>query len=96
LLIVPLINTLVNCAVVVDVKVFVDVILGADTVVENVTLPVGMGPTIVHMKKHIIPIVTENWSDELVCEHTNPGIRINTVAQWGFVHYHLKELAIDE
>lgn len=64
--------------------------------VENVTLPAGMGPTMVHMKKHIIPIVTENWSDELVCEHTDPGIRINTVAQWGFVHYHLKELAIDE
>jgi hypothetical protein len=61
--------------------------------VENVTLPQGLGPTIVHMKKHMIPILSEDWSKELVCEHTNPGIRINTVAQWGLVHYYIKELS---
>jgi hypothetical protein len=58
---------------------------------ERVTLPKGFGPTIVHMKKHMIPIITDNWTNELVCEHTNPGVRINTVAQWGLVHYHVKD-----
>ena len=59
--------------------------------VERVTLPPGLGPTIVHMKQHIIPTVTNNWINELVCEHTDPGVRINTVAQWGLVHYHVKD-----
>lgn len=58
---------------------------------ERVTLPKGFGPTIVHMKQHMIPIVGNDWTDELVWEHTNPGLRINTVAQWGLVHYHIKE-----
>lgn len=70
-----------------------DVVYGLAAILvgpENVTLP--FGPTIVHMKKHMIPIVTEDWSKELVLEHTNPGVRINTVAQWGFVHYHIKDV----
>lgn len=58
---------------------------------ENYTLPDGLGPTIVHMKKHIVPLQGNDWTNELVWEHTNPGLRINTVAQWGFVHYHVKE-----
>jgi hypothetical protein len=56
---------------------------------EQVTLPVGLGPTIVHMKQHINPIQTSDWTNELVWEN-NP-LRINTVAQWGLVHYHIKE-----
>lgn len=59
---------------------------------ERVTLPPNLGPTIVHMKRHIIPTLTDNWTDELVCEHTDSGIRINTVAQWGLVHYHIKNI----
>ena len=59
--------------------------------VEQVTLPVGLGPTIVHMKQHIIGTVTDNWTKELVWEHD--PFRINTVAQWGLVHYHIKEWA---
>ena len=59
--------------------------------VEQVTLPPGLGPTIVHMKQHMIGTVTENWTDELVWE-LDP-VRINTVAQWGLVHYHIKEWA---
>ena len=69
-----------------------DVVYGIAAVLlgpENVTLPAG--PTIVHMKKNMIPIITEDWTKELILEHTNPGIRINTVAQWGFVHYHIKD-----
>jgi len=61
--------------------------------IENVTLPLGMGPTMIHMKRGMIPIVTEKWTDELVWENTNPGLRLNTVAQWGLVHYHIKEWA---
>jgi len=63
------------------------VILG----VETVTLPVGMGPTITHMKRHILPTLTEDWTEELVWEAVNPGLRIHTVAQQGFVHYHVKD-----
>ena len=63
---------------------------------ERVTLPAGMGPNMVHMKKYMIPVSTDNWTDELVWEHTNPGVRIDTVAQWGFVHYHIKDCAQHE
>ena len=56
---------------------------------EQVTLPVGLGPTIVHMKRYINPIQTTDWTQELVWEN-NP-FRINTVAQFGLVHYHVKE-----
>lgn len=61
------------------------VIIGLD----RVTLPAGLGPTIVHMKQHVNPIQTNDWTKELVWEN-NP-LRINTVAQWGLVHYHIKE-----
>lgn len=54
---------------------------------EKCTLPGS--PTIVHMKKHIIGTQTENWTKELVWEF-NP-LRINTVAQFGAFHYHVKD-----
>jgi hypothetical protein len=66
------------------------VILG----VETVTLPKGMGPQIVHMKRNIIPTLTDDWTTELVWENTNPGLRIQTIAQSGFVHYHNKDWRI--
>lgn len=59
---------------------------------EQVILPAGLGPTIVHMKQHMIGTVTDNWTNELVWEH-NP-FRINTVAQWGLVHYNIKDWAL--
>lgn len=61
------------------------VIMGTETV----TLPAGVGPSIVHMKRYINPIQTDNWTKELVWEN-NP-FRINTVAQSGLVHYHIKD-----
>ena len=61
---------------------------------ESVTLPQGLGPSIVHMKKHVIPIQSHDWTQELVWE-TDP-FRINTVAQWGLVHYHVKDWSYDE
>jgi hypothetical protein len=58
---------------------------------ETVTLPDSVGPQIVHMKQHVIGTQTANWTQELVWEHTDPGLRINTVAQWGMVHYYIKD-----
>ncbi len=56
---------------------------------ELVTLPAGLGPTIVHMKQHINALQCRDWTQELIWE--NDPLRINTIAQWGFVHYHRKE-----
>ena len=56
---------------------------------ERVMLPLGLGPSMVHMKKHIIPTQSHDWTKELVWE--NDPFRINTVAQWGLVHYHIKD-----
>ena len=62
--------------------------------VENVTLPKGLGPMITHMKRGIIPTLTNDWTEEFVCENTQPGVRIQTVAQSGFFHYHIKDWRI--
>lgn len=59
--------------------------------IENVTLPPDIGPKIVHMKQHIIPISGHDWTQELIWE--SDPLRINTVAQWGLVHYHIKNWA---
>lgn len=56
---------------------------------ELVTLPVGLGPTIVHMKQRVNRLQTEDWTQELVWEFD--PLRINTVAQWGMFHYHVKD-----
>lgn len=58
---------------------------------ENVILPQGLAPKIVHMKRFIAPIVGQDWTKELVWENADPGLRIATVAQHGLVHYHVKE-----
>lgn len=58
---------------------------------ENVTLPIGIGPQIVHMKRKIINTRTDNWTKELVWEHIDSSLRINTVAQHGLVHYHIRD-----
>jgi hypothetical protein len=55
---------------------------------EHVTMPFVSYPRIVHMKRGIIPICLEDWTQELIWE-SNP-LRIQTVAQWGAVHYHQK------
>jgi len=56
---------------------------------EHVTLPAGLGPTIVHMKQHINHLQGSDWTNELIWEH-NP-LRINTVAQHGMFHYYIKD-----
>jgi hypothetical protein len=56
---------------------------------ELVTMPFASYPRIVHMKRHMVATHTPNWTQELVWEN-NP-LRFNTVAQWGAVHYHVKD-----
>lgn len=56
---------------------------------DKVTMPFANYPQIVHMKKHHAGTVIDNWSKELVWE-LDP-LRINTVAQWGLFHYHVKD-----
>ena len=56
---------------------------------ELVTMPFASYPKIVHMKRYMIPTQTPNWTQELVWEYT--PLRFNTVAQWGAVHYHVKD-----
>lgn len=58
---------------------------------EKCTLPSDLSPRIVHMKPGINPLQTSDWTQELTWETTDPGLRINTVAQWGLVHYHIKD-----
>ena len=60
---------------------------------ERVTLPAGLGPSIVHMKRHINSLHGEDWTRELIWE--KDPFRINTIAQWGFVHYHQKEWTLE-
>jgi hypothetical protein len=61
---------------------------------ERVTLPAGLGPNMVHMKRDINRLQVNNWTDQLIWE-TDP-VRINTVAQWGLVHYNNKLWRIDQ
>ena len=56
---------------------------------ERVTMPFVSYPRIVHMKRGIIPIQLQDWTQELIWE--SDPMRINTVAQWGAVHYHQKD-----
>jgi hypothetical protein len=60
----------------------------------RVTLPPGLGPTMVHMKRHINSLQCNDWTKELIWE-MDP-LRINTIAQSGFVHYYQKEWSIEQ
>jgi len=54
----------------------------------RVTMPFATYPQIVHMKPHHAG-TTDRWTHELTWEHD--PLRINTHAQWGAFHYHIKE-----
>ena len=56
---------------------------------EKCTMPFASYPKIVHMKKHIIPLIGSDWTKELIDE-VSP-LRIQTFAQSGAVHYHNKQ-----
>ena len=56
---------------------------------ELVTMPFATYPKIVHMKQAHSGTKTSQWTNELVWE-MNP-MRIQTQAQWGAFHYHVKD-----
>ena len=59
---------------------------------EQVTLPVSvMAPRIVHMKHRVIPTHVEDWTQELVWEYIGRQLKINTVSQFGLLHYYIKD-----
>lgn len=63
---------------------------------ETVTMPWATYPKIVHMKQHIIGTQGPNWTQELVWERTEKGLRIGTIEQQGCFHYHVKDWNPDE
>lgn len=63
----------------------------AITGTEKTTMPFVNFTSIVHMKKHIVPIKGSDWTRELVWELNDRGLRINTLQQFGIVHYHIKD-----
>ena len=66
-------------------------IIGAD----RCTMPFASYPQIVHMKRHHAGSQTEAWLNEFVLEYNNYLARINTIAQWGALHYRVKEWTHD-
>lgn len=65
--------------------------VAAQTIGPNlVTLPFATYPKIVHMKRHHAGTQTENWMNELIWEWDQGNLRIQTVAQSGAFHYHVK------
>lgn len=63
---------------------------------ERVTMPWSTYPRIVHMKRHMIPTHSTNWSQELVWEQVDAELRIQTISQWGAFHYHIKDWNIND
>lgn len=55
-----------------------------------VTQPWAEYPRIVHMRQHIVQSQTADWTQEFVWEWDQQHLRINTVAQHGAFHYHVK------
>jgi hypothetical protein len=85
-----------RCLLMPDAEPTTDVVYAVAAVLmgpELVTLPQGFGPSLVHMKQHMIPTHTPDWTQELIWEY--PNLRIQTVAQWGMVHYNIKTWRAD-
>lgn len=57
---------------------------------ERCTMPFANYPQIVHMKRHIAGTEVEDWRTQLLWEYKNYMTRVNTMAQWGAFHYHVK------
>lgn len=58
---------------------------------DRVTQPWASYPRMVHMKQHIAGSQTKDWTREFVWEYVDHSLRINTLAQSGAVHYHIKD-----
>jgi len=61
--------------------------------VENTTLPQFNDLSMVHMKRFINGLPTEDWTDAFIHELLPHSFRINTIAQQYPVHYHIKSFA---
>jgi hypothetical protein len=57
---------------------------------ELVTLPFATYPRMVHMKPAHSGSQGTDWTKEFVWEYHESSLRINTIAQWGAFHYHVK------
>ena len=62
---------------------------------ELCTMPFASYPQIIHMKRHHAGSQTEAWLNEFVLEYKNYMARINTIAQWGALHYRQKDWLSD-
>jgi len=60
---------------------------------ENTTLPTFTDMSMVHMKKFINNLPTDNWTDTLVYELLPHTLRINTFPQLYPLHYHVKNFS---
>ncbi len=60
---------------------------------ENTTLPNFNEMSMVHMKRFINNLPSEDWTDTFIYELLPHTFRINTIAQWYPVHYHIKDFA---
>lgn len=59
---------------------------------EKVTLPkCVIAPQIAHMKHRVIPTNVADWTQELVWEYIDRQLKINTVSQFGLLHYYIKD-----
>lgn len=60
---------------------------------ENCIMPNFTDFSFIHMKKHIIDTVSNDWTDDLIHEVSKNFFRINTVPSMYPVHYHIKTFA---
>lgn len=60
---------------------------------EKTTMPMFKDFSMVHMKKEINNLYSEDWTDELVYEILPTSLRINTVSQRYPFHYHIKDFS---
>lgn len=56
-----------------------------------VTMPWASYPKIVHMKQRLLSTRSSNWTEEMIAELHDGNLRINTISQFGLVHYHVKD-----
>lgn len=60
---------------------------------EKTTMPMFTDFSMVHMKKEINNLHTENWTEQLIYEILEDNLRINTVSQRYPFHYHIKSFS---
>lgn len=61
--------------------------------IEKCTFPEFTGMSMIHMKKYINNLYSENWIDELIIEMGTDYFRLNTIPQLYPFHYHNKSFS---